>query len=202
MVKAKSYCKYEALQKRLKSTDFPLQCRGMYYFAKGRHAHQTRKVSGFPYFVHPRMVAYVVMMYNGTTDQINAAFGHDLLEDTETSYMEIAAVTNSVHCADLCTELRNNRYTIKDIGKEEYINEKLVNLSDDALLVKLADMFCNMSDNPTEQTVLRMQTNINYLLAHKEMNSTYKLLAEDIIEAGNVILEKSGGYHGMRKKGD
>ena len=64
---------YEALFKRIKSTDFPLKCRGMYYFSKGRHAHQERKGSGFPYFVHPRGVAYIVMEHGGTVDQINAA---------------------------------------------------------------------------------------------------------------------------------
>lgn len=28
---------------RLKSTDFPQACLGMYYFAKGRHAHKNAK---------------------------------------------------------------------------------------------------------------------------------------------------------------
>ena len=59
---------YEALFKRIKSTDFSLKCRGMYYFSKGRHAHQERKDSGFPYFVHPRGVAYIVMEHGGTID--------------------------------------------------------------------------------------------------------------------------------------
>lgn len=34
---------YSAIFERIKSTDFPLKCRGMYYFSKGRHAHQERK---------------------------------------------------------------------------------------------------------------------------------------------------------------
>lgn len=71
---------YEALFQRIKSTDFPLQCRGMYYFSKGRHAHQERKGSGTPYFVHPRGVTLIVMEHGGTIDQINAALAHDLLE--------------------------------------------------------------------------------------------------------------------------
>ena len=96
---------YEAMFKRIKSQDFPLECRGMYYFSKGRHAHQERKGSGFPYFVHPRGVAYIVMEHGGSIDQINAAFAHDLLEDTGTSYLEIMKVAHSEKCADLCTEL-------------------------------------------------------------------------------------------------
>ena len=34
---------------------------------------RKRKGSGFPYFVHPRGVAYIVMEHGGTVDQINAA---------------------------------------------------------------------------------------------------------------------------------
>lgn len=33
---------------RIKSTDFPLECRGMYYFVKSRHDHQLRNVSNKP----------------------------------------------------------------------------------------------------------------------------------------------------------
>ena len=64
---------FSAMFKKSKSTDFPLECRAMYYFAKGRHAHQERKGSGMPYFVHPRGVAWLVKRYGGTTVQINAA---------------------------------------------------------------------------------------------------------------------------------
>ena len=60
---------YQALFHRIKSTDFPLECRAMYYFAKGRHAHQVRKGSGFPYFIHVRGVAYIVMLNGGSIDQ-------------------------------------------------------------------------------------------------------------------------------------
>lgn len=97
---------YSAIFERIKSIDFPLKCRGMYYFSKGRHAHQERKGSGKPYFVHPRGVAYIVMEHGGSVDQINAALAHDLLEDTETSFPEIKAVANgSDHVAELCSEL-------------------------------------------------------------------------------------------------
>lgn len=152
---------------RIKSTDFPLECRAMYYFAKGRHEHQTRKVSGKPYYIHPRGVAYIVMVMGGTVEQINAAFGHDLLEDTETSFTEIKVVSGSYHCAEICSELRNNRYTIEDIGKELYMSQKLVGLSDDALIVKLADILYNMLDCPTDKGMKRMKINVDYLLENR-----------------------------------
>lgn len=153
---------------RIKSTDFPLECRAMYYFAKGRHEHQVRKVSEKPYYTHPRGVAYIVMVMGGTFEQINAAFGHDLLEDTETSFTEIKVVSGSYHCAEICSELRNNRFTIDDIGKETYMSKKLVGMSDDALMVKLSDILYNMLDCPTEKGKERMKINVNYLLKNRK----------------------------------
>ena len=153
---------------RIKSTDFPLECRGMYYFVKGRHDHQLSNVSNKPYYIHQRGVAYIVMIMGGSIDQINAAFGHDLLEDTETSFTEIKVVSGSYHCAEICSELRNNRYTINDIGKETYMSKKLVCLSDDALFVKLADILYNMLDCPTDKGMERMKINVEYLLENRK----------------------------------
>ena len=153
---------------RIKSTDFPLECRGMYYFVKGRHDHQLRNVSNKPYYIHPRGVAYIVMIMGGSIDQINAAFGHDLLEDTETSFTEIKVVSGRYHSAEICSELRNNRYTINDIGKETYMSKKLVCLSDDALFVKLADILYNMLDCPTDKGMERMKINVEYLLENRK----------------------------------
>ncbi len=169
---------YEALFQRIKSTDFPLKCRGMYYFAKGRHAHQERKGSGFPYFVHPRGVAYIVMEHNGTIDQINAALAHDLLEDTETSFLEIATI-GSVRCAEMCAELRNNKFTIAEIGKEKYLEDKLMRMDPDTLLVKLADMLYNSYDRPAEQASLRMMSNArNVILKRLDLTEDHRQLAK------------------------
>lgn len=158
----------DVLFKRIKSTDFPLECRGPYYFSKGRHAHQERKGSGMPYFIHPRGVAAIVMFYGGSIDQINAALCHDLLEDTETSYMEIAVVCNSTKAAELCTELRNNKYKIAEIGKDQYMSEKLVNMSNEALFVKLADMLYNINDMPNDKAFQRMLKNTYDLLMKRD----------------------------------
>lgn len=170
---------YEALFQRIKSTDFPLECRGMYYFAKGRHAHQERKGSGMPYFIHPRGVAYIVMEHGGNIDQINAALAHDLLEDTETSFLEIKAVANgSVHCAELCAELRNNKFKIAEIGKDKYMSDKLLAMSDDALLVKLADMLYNSYDAPQEKAAIRMFKNAYDVLMQRNLSPACKELAQ------------------------
>lgn len=174
---------FEAMFQRIKSTDFPLACRGMYYFSKGRHAHQERKGSGFPYFVHPRGVAYIVMEHGGTNDQINAALAHDLLEDTETSYLEIKAVANSDHCADLCAELRNNKFTIEEMGKTDYMTDKLLKMSNDALLIKLADMLYNSYDKPAEKALNRMYKNACDVLLHRDLSKECRELAQLVLLA-------------------
>ena len=173
---------YEALFQRIKSTDFPLKCRAMYYVAKGRHDHQERKGSGMPYFVHPRGVAYIVMEHGGTEDQINAALAHDLMEDTETSYLEIMAVCNE-NVANMCAELRNNNFKKEQVGKETYITEKLLQMSENALLVKLADMVYNSYDQPAESALNRMYKNVCQLLLKRELNDKCRELANLVLLA-------------------
>ena len=172
-----------ALHQRIKSTDFPLKCRAMYYFAKGRHAHQDRKASGKPYFVHPRGVAFIVMMLDGTNAEINAALAHDLLEDTETSFPELLTVANSVECAELCSELRNNPFRIDELGKEEYMSEKLEGLPDSALFIKLADMLYNSYDDPAEKALTRMYHNVCNVLLKRKMSPKCEHLARMILLA-------------------
>lgn len=175
---------YEALFQRIKSTDFPLECRGMYYFSKGRHAHQERKGTGAPYFVHPRGVAYIVMEHSETIDQINAALAHDLLEDTETSFLEIKAVANgSTYVAELCAELRNNKNIISEVGKEQYMTDKLLTMSEDALLIKLADMLYNSYDKPAEKALNRMYKNTCALLVHRDLSQNCKEIAQLVLLA-------------------
>lgn len=174
---------YHALFHRIKSTDFPLECRGMYYFAKGRHAHQERKATGKPYFIHTRGVAYIVMKNGGTVDQINAALAHDLLEDTETSFPEIMTVTHSETCAELCAELRNNRFRIDEVGKDQYMTEKLLAMSDDAILIKLADMLYNSYDTPADKALTRMYHNICEVLLKRKLNGKCQAIAKLILLA-------------------
>lgn len=175
---------FSAMFKKSKSQDFPVECRAMYYFAKGRHEHQVRKGSGMPYFVHPRGVAWLVKKYGGNSKQINAAFGHDLLEDTETSFEEIAVVSGSEETAELVLELTNNRHIIEEMGKTEYMTEKLLKLSKDALLIKLADMVYNSYDQPAESAKKRMYFNVcQLLLKRKDIPQNCRELAQLVILA-------------------
>lgn len=167
------------VEDRVKVFDFPLECHTAYYFAKCKHdeIYQTRKGTGVPYFIHPKGVALIVLKNSGNTDQIKAALLHDTLEDTHTSDEELR-VCFGEHVQSLVRELTNQRYKIDEIGKEAYMTEKLMKLSNEALLVKLADMLYNLNDHPTEAQEVRMLHNISALIAdRKDLTDNTKRLA-------------------------
>lgn len=157
------------VEDKVKVFDFPLDCHTAYYFAKCKHdeIYQVRKGTGVPYFVHPKGVALMVMKNGGNNDQIKAALLHDTLEDTHTSDEEIR-VCFGEHVQSLVRELTNQRYKIEELGKEVYMSEKLMKLSNEALLVKLCDMLYNLNDHPTEAQEVRMLHNIGDMLRGRQ----------------------------------
>ncbi len=169
------------LQTKIKMQDFPVgKCRLAYAFAKYCHSemNQKRKGSGEPYFVHPKGVAKIVMDNGGNEDQIIAAFCHDLFEDVPfVSYEDLKQGFNQ-HVADLVLELTNQRYKIEEMGKEAYMADKLMKLSNEALLIKIADMLYNISDHATEAQEVRIFHNISALIANrKDLTDNTKQLA-------------------------
>ena len=167
------------VEDRVKVFDFPLECHTAYYFAKCKHdeIYQVRKGTGVPYFIHPKGVALIVKKNGGNNDQIKAALLHDTLEDTHTSDEELRVCFGD-HVQSLVRELTNQKYKIEEIGKEAYMTEKLMKLSNEALLVKLADMLYNLNDHPTEAQEVRMLHNISALIAgRKDLTDNTKRLA-------------------------
>lgn len=154
---------------RVKRENFPMECWNAYNLAKVKHGdiHQVRKGSGEPYFVHPKGVAKIVKDNGGNIDQIRAALCHDTLEDTQTTDEELKICIGE-HAANLVRELTNQRYKIEQIGKEAYMSEKLMKLSNEALLVKLADMLYNITDQPTEAQEVRMLKNVAHLILNRK----------------------------------
>lgn len=167
------------VEDRVKVFDFPLECHTAYYFAKCKHdeIYQTRKGSGVPYFVHPKGVALIVMKNGGNNDQICASLLHDTLEDTHTSDEELR-VCFGEHVQSLVRELTNQKYKIEEMGKEDYMTEKLMKLSNEALLVKLADMLYNINDMATEAQEVRMLHNVSALIRdRKDLTDNTRRLA-------------------------
>lgn len=126
------------------------------------HAGQTDK-SGKAYAFHP---IEVMRILNSDDDDLNAiALGHDLLEDTKVTFMELytafgARVANGIKAL---TKKNGQSYS-------EYLNQ--VKSNPDAVLVKMADLRHN-----SDFTRLRGVTEdriIKYMNAYKELEECLK----------------------------
>lgn len=145
------------------------QLEPMYNYAKKKHddTGAIRKHSGNPYWEHPEGVADIALAYGGDDTEIQVALAHDTLEDTDATFDEIAEQFGS-EIANYVQEITNNRDEVKRLGKEEYINQELENLSHPALFVKLCDILYNCLDYPSDSQLARMSKNIDHLISHRQ----------------------------------
>lgn len=151
-------------------------------YATEKHLGQSRKFSGEPYIVHPMAVAELANKYDGyNEDKICAALLHDVVEDCNVSVAEIAKEFNS-HIAGIVKELTSNKADIESAGKTEYMKKHMVNMSKEALTIKLADRLNNMMDNPTQKMKDATIEIINYLMANRTLSFPQKNLADDIMD--------------------
>jgi len=116
-------------------------------FATKHHSGQTRKFSGKPYISHPSDVAALVEKYGGTPEMVAAAWLHDVVEDTGVSGGELVEIFGD-KVANLVEQVTNPPNLDKS-KKSEYIAKKMVNMTPDALTLKLCDRLNNVSDFDT-----------------------------------------------------
>lgn len=137
--------------------------------AKERHdsTGAIRRHSGDPYIVHPEGVAKIVQAYGGSDDEIAAAYLHDTVEDTDTTVDELEKLFGP-NVAQIVSEITNFKPDVEKLGKEGYINQELLELSDSALFVKLADMLYNILDYPRDDQKERMVHNLRYMLSYRD----------------------------------
>lgn len=117
-------------------------------FALTRHKGARRKGDGRPYILHPFSVVNRLFLYK-ESDSIyllaSAAVLHDLVEDTNTELIEIAEKFGYV-VAQLVEELTSNKEKIQEVGKTEYLCQKMTKMSSWALVIKLIDRLDNVED--------------------------------------------------------
>jgi len=114
-----------------------------YEFAEKKHKDQYRKASNLEYITHPKYVARVVEQLTGDETLVIVALLHDTLEDTNTTFEEIKEKFG-IQVAHLVNELTNKKEERGSMKKKNYILNKMINMSDDALIVKLSDRFHNV----------------------------------------------------------
>jgi len=115
-------------------------------FVANKHSGQIRKNSKEPYVNHPKRVCDIVKEYE-PEDKILMAIAllHDTLEDTNTTYEELAD-NYGKEVANGVLSLTNDTQEKERLGKTLYLTNKLNALDKGCLLVKLADRLDNVSD--------------------------------------------------------
>ena len=151
-------------------------------FAEKKHKGQTRKVSGKPYLIHPIMASYMLVKYKTSKhieELIVAMLLHDTLEDTNTTFVEIAKKFTPL-VASLVHELTNNNDEIEKVGKKVYLLKKMLGMSNYALVCKLIDTMVNIDDHPKPKYVSDTLSNLIELKQKRKLTKTQKKIWDDL----------------------
>ncbi len=119
-----------------------------YKFAKKAHEGQLRKYTGRPYFEHPIRVASRVMMHPLATEaMICAAYGHDLIEDTNVSINELVSEFGR-EVADLVYGLTNpsKGSSLPRAERKKWDREHISQQSQQVKIIKLIDRIDNLNE--------------------------------------------------------
>ncbi len=167
-------------------------------FAREKHKGQMRKNNTpVEYITHPINVANLVKKYannkENIDDLVSSSYLHDTLEDTNTTYKELACNFGNI-ISNLVKELTNNDVLKKEMGKTKYLSMKMANMSEDALIIKLCDRLDNVSslydtnkafiDKYLRETI----SILNYIINSRNLNTIHLNIINDINkEVNNVI---------------
>lgn len=150
--------------------------------AEKAHQGQHRKQSGLPYIVHCFNVYSIVKEYKTSKNQDDLAaicILHDTLEDTDISWDELNECFGPI-VANTVQELTNDPDQIKTMGKQAYLDSKLLGLSDYALVVKLADMLANITDSPNFSMLKRIAHHIDFLKGNRKLTTSQSKIVNHI----------------------
>ena len=160
--------------KHLPGVDMAIIDRAVQY-ATDQHAGQKRK-DGSPYIIHPLAVAEIVAEMGLDTDAILSALLHDCIEDTSTTYDEIASRFGPVvaELVEGVTKLTRVEYSTLEEQQMENLRKMFMAMSKDirVILIKIADRLHNTRtmqyQTPAKQVSKSMETMDIYApLAHR-----------------------------------
>ena len=169
-------------------------------FAKEKHKDQIRKFINLPYFdAHVQKVNGIAKLYTTDEEILCAALLHDVIEDCYenkwTGYTHIKEKFGK-RVADLVLELTSDDNEIKykyDGDKGAYLVDKMIKMSDDALIIKLSDRLQNISDAFTAAEKFRnkyfQETSkiVEELEAARKLNTIQNRILDDIkSKLGNI----------------
>ena len=167
----------------------PIDLQKVLEFATEKHKGQKRD-GGKDYIVHPIRVAEIVDKYKAKDSKnrevlLAAALLHDTLEDTYTSYRELAENFGDA-VASLVQELTTAKYASKTIGKGLYLAEKMQYMTNYALTIKLADRLDNVNDllgcsfEKQARIVKETYFILDYLIKRRALTTSQQMLTTEI----------------------
>ena len=183
---------YQKLEDTIRSynpgADFA-RIRASYEFAQAHHGEQRRK-SGEPYITHPLAVAQIVAEeLHLDSESIEAALLHDVIEDTDATYEDVAKLTSPT-VADLVegvSKLTRIQYATKEDEQMENLRKMLIAMSKDirVILIKISDRLHNMRtmeyQSPAKQKQKSLETMEIYApIAHRLGMQRMKWELEDL----------------------
>jgi (p)ppGpp synthase/HD superfamily hydrolase len=106
---------------------------------------------------------------------------HDVLEDTDCDYQEIEREFGPL-VASIVMELTSDPIKIAELGKNEYLKQKMIKMSKYAFVLKLVDRLSNILDAPGEAYVKKTLNMIEYLRLNRENITDHQILILNDIE--------------------
>ena len=167
------------------------------FFATIKHKGQYRKGNQkVEYIKHPINVYINLKMYFEYDDNmLAAAYLHDTLEDTNTTYTELIYNFND-DVANLVVELTNDEEELKKVGKTEYLSKKMASMSSRALDIKLCDRLDNIigcfytnekfMNKYTEET----EKIIDYIIENRELTANQRKVISRILSTIEILKTK------------
>ncbi len=183
--------RFEHLEKTIRgyniSADLKL-VEAAYSYAREHHGAQLRR-DGTPYITHPIQVAQIVAEMRLDSESILAALLHDCIEDTDSTYEDIAK-RFGVTVADIVdgvTKLTRVKYSTMEEEQMENLRKMLFAMSRDirVILIKIADRLHNMRtmeyQTPAKQKKKAFETMEIYApIAHRLGMQKMKWELEDL----------------------
>ena len=183
--------RFEHLEKTIRGYNISAdltQIRAAYEYAREHHGEQMRR-DGTPYITHPIQVAQIVAEMRLDSESILAALLHDCIEDTDSTYEDIAK-RFGVTVADIVdgvTKLTRVKYSTMEEEQMENLRKMLFAMSRDirVILIKIADRLHNMRtmeyQTPAKQKKKAFETMEIYApIAHRLGLAKMKWELEDL----------------------